>query len=240
MHGHRLQAPRGGSRPSRPTLGCRSCSRLRRTEAFHISPDPRSGSTEAWLQGQPQEQPCPFPSFRSLLHLALGCHVAISAPLPDSELPEAGCVAPGAPSGPCVQTKGRQGPSCVGPLRQACFRGPSVCSAGRETLSWAPEGPCVQCTGLLVSAPSGNFSCPSCSWWLRAGATVGLGLGPAGVALNTRGLATIIRVRTMQRATCSKILYSSVMTVVLTNQRPREINKPACTLPMKLAHTVMP
>lgn len=30
------------------------------------------------------------------------------------------------------------------------------------------------------------------------------------------------------------------MTIVLTNQRPREINKLACTLPMKLEHTAVP
>ena len=30
------------------------------------------------------------------------------------------------------------------------------------------------------------------------------------------------------------------MTVVLTNQRPLEINKPACTSPMKVEHTTAP
>lgn len=94
-----------------------------------------------------------------LLHLALGCHVAISAPLPDSELLEAGSVVPG-PQWP-LWSKPKDGVFiCVGPFHQACFRGPPfMCSAwGGETLSWAPKGPCVQCTGLLVSAPSGNFS----------------------------------------------------------------------------------
>lgn len=37
-----------------------------------------------------------------------------------------------------------------------------------------------------------------------------------------------------------KYSIQSVMTVALTNQRPLEINKPACTLPMKLEHTAVP
>lgn len=144
------------------------------------APDPRSGSTEAWLQGQPQEQPCPFPSFRSLLHLALGCHVAISAPLPDSELPEAGCVAPGLPVAPVVQTKGR----CVPAVWGHSARLASV--ARRPCAQRGEERPCPGLQRALVSNAQ-------VFWFLLLvgispgalpaaggsgqGATVGLGLG---------------------------------------------------------------
>lgn len=33
---------------------------VRRTEVFHVSPGPQVRIQEAWLQGWPWEQPCPF------------------------------------------------------------------------------------------------------------------------------------------------------------------------------------
>lgn len=105
-----------------------------------LAQDPRSMSTEAWLQEQPREQPCPFklPTASSpgsrLSHRQLSSSTSL----------EAGFVAPGFPVAPMVQAKGWCIPAVCGrSARLASVTRLSTCSArGGETLSWAPEG-CV-------------------------------------------------------------------------------------------------
>lgn len=244
MHGHRLQAPERGEQTLTPDSGLQRLFPGSGQKGVPHQPRTPGQGPQSLAQGQPQEQPCPFPSFRSLLHLALGCprrHLSSST---GSELPEAGCVAWGSqwplwskPKDGASQLCGATHARLASVARRPCAQ-----RGEGETLSWAQRALVSNAQVFWFLLLVGTCSwCPSCSWWLRAGATVGLGLGSRlGWPPNTRGLATIIRVRTMQRATCSQILYSSVMTVVLTNQRPREINKPACALPMKLAHTAVP
>lgn len=142
-----------------------------------------------------------------LLHLAVGCHVAISAPLPDSELLEAGSVALGPPVAPVVQTKGWCVHLCGAiPPGLLPWSAIHVLSAGRRDPVLGSKGPLCPMHRSFGFCSQWEFLLMLFLWLVAQGrgyCWAGVGV-PAGVAPNTRGLATIIRVRTVQRAMCSK------------------------------------
>lgn len=142
-----------------------------------------------------------------LLHLALGCHVAISAPLPDSELLEAGSVAPG-PQWP-LWSKPKDGVfHLCGAIPPGLlpWSAVHVLSVGRRDPVLGSKGPLCPMYRSFGFCSQWEFLLMLFLWLVaqgRGSCWAGVGV-PAGVAPNTRGLATIIRVRTVQRAMCSK------------------------------------